>query len=402
MRSSPCFDEPASHGRRDLVGFPPQPRENTGFFEWFTKCFSLVRVNIQATTATPASDPCPAQSAQAQNAAGQSTEMPSFVELLVEAVEPAEVPATDMLAPKMPTNRKAVPAQPKQKDASETTALFFALLPQSMANPEVQAPLTLEAQVGDGTGNSEAQSGKQATAAVEAVEPQAPVMQLETPVAFTADISAPAADAPAPAQAPTTTTQRPKALTTEIPVKAEEAPQAAEKSTPETVATVQQPAPAKVQEQPRQERAAVVAHEAIRDSQPVTEVHADAVPATNKVEEIRIRVQGQDQQNAEVRVQTRGNEVHVAVKTTDAHLTESLRSDLGELVSRLERTGLDARVWQPAMTPATVETERSSQQQSFDDRQEQPQWNFSERQGRDRRRRDQQQQAFENQIEAIA
>jgi hypothetical protein len=62
--------------------------------------------------------------------------------------------------------------------------------------------------------------------------------------------------------------------------------------------------------------------------------------------EIRLEVNGGDQR-VEVRLVERGGEVHVAVRTPDAHLSESLREDLPALSSRLAESGFRTETWRP-------------------------------------------------------
>jgi hypothetical protein len=63
--------------------------------------------------------------------------------------------------------------------------------------------------------------------------------------------------------------------------------------------------------------------------------------------DIKLEVNGGDQR-VEVRLVERGGEVHVAVRTPDAHLASALREDLPALSSRLVESGFRTETWHPA------------------------------------------------------
>ena len=65
------------------------------------------------------------------------------------------------------------------------------------------------------------------------------------------------------------------------------------------------------------------------------------------VREISMRVGGQAQESAHVRVVERGGEVLVSVRTGSEQLARTLNSDLGELAHRLEQTGFQTELWRP-------------------------------------------------------
>ena len=68
--------------------------------------------------------------------------------------------------------------------------------------------------------------------------------------------------------------------------------------------------------------------------------------------DIRLEVQGEDQR-VQVRLVERGGEVHVAVRTPDAHLAETLREDLPGLSSRLTESGFHTETWHPGTSAGT-------------------------------------------------
>ncbi|MCX6622992.1 MAG: hypothetical protein NTY38_18375 [Acidobacteria bacterium] len=345
-----------------------------------------------------APEACPSEPAPQTPAAGsEQGENSSFADLLEEAgAQPAKPTVPGGL---QKTPLKALLPEELQKAQSDAVMMLFFLLPRCTPAAETPLPFNLEISLSGTDGDTEAAAVTAAPA--QAPEAPAPAVSLEAPVAFTADIPMDAPEAPAEAPAPVSEKQA-----TPVRVKAAPAEEAvkAPSETPlpvQAVARVEQPAPPSNTEVKAPADPAPVAHEALRESHSLVDTAGPAVPAAQKVQEISIRVQGQDQHNAEVRVQNRGGELHVAVRTPDARLTESLRSDLGELVSKLERSGMDARVWHPAMTPAASETAQTSHQ-PFEGGREQSRGNQPQRQPRDRRRRNGQQQDFNKQIEAIA
>jgi hypothetical protein len=69
-------------------------------------------------------------------------------------------------------------------------------------------------------------------------------------------------------------------------------------------------------------------------------------PTPAAARDIRLEVNG-GEQRVEVRLVERGGEVHVAVRTPDAHLAETLREDLPALSSRLTESGFRTETWRP-------------------------------------------------------
>jgi hypothetical protein len=56
-------------------------------------------------------------------------------------------------------------------------------------------------------------------------------------------------------------------------------------------------------------------------------------------------------QRAAVRLVERAGEVHIAVRTPDAHLAADLRQDLPTLAAKLEQTGFRTETWHPGTAP---------------------------------------------------
>jgi hypothetical protein len=71
------------------------------------------------------------------------------------------------------------------------------------------------------------------------------------------------------------------------------------------------------------------------------------VPA-QPARQIALRVSDGESSNVDVQVRERAGKVQVAVRTTDSQLSQSLQSDLGDLVSRLESKGYKTEAWTAA------------------------------------------------------
>jgi hypothetical protein len=63
------------------------------------------------------------------------------------------------------------------------------------------------------------------------------------------------------------------------------------------------------------------------------------------------------QGRAEVRILDRGGEVSVAVRTPDPQLASSLRQNLDDLTSRLERQGFQTELWRPTASQSSAQSE---------------------------------------------
>jgi uncharacterized membrane protein YgcG len=71
------------------------------------------------------------------------------------------------------------------------------------------------------------------------------------------------------------------------------------------------------------------------------------------VREFTVRITDPQARAADVRVVDRGGELHVAVRSGDPGLADSLRSDLSNLVSRLDRNAVHAEIWRPDVRPSS-------------------------------------------------
>ncbi len=108
-------------------------------------------------------------------------------------------------------------------------------------------------------------------------------------------------------------------------------------------------------------------------AEPVTTIREPAAPVTlpsSPQSEISIRVGGNGQAGVDVRVVERQGSVHVAVRTHDASLSQNLRGELNDLVSRLEDRGLKTEMWAPSdATSLRVNGDREAGETRSDTRQ---------------------------------
>jgi len=115
----------------------------------------------------------------------------------------------------------------------------------------------------------------------------------------------------------------------------------------------------------------------------VPETAAHEAPVAGSARDIALRLNASDNSAVEVRLSERAGEVHVAVRSADPSLTESVRARLPELVDRLNARGFETEIWRPEQPAAA---ERGGSHPNPDSQREQP----SEQQpGNGRQKRDQ-------------
>jgi len=71
--------------------------------------------------------------------------------------------------------------------------------------------------------------------------------------------------------------------------------------------------------------------------------------------------------DVEVRVEQSAGQVQVTVHSSDEHLTQNLRDQLGDLVTRLEHGGYNAETWHPAGNAPAAETVRAAAESAWQD-----------------------------------
>jgi hypothetical protein len=78
--------------------------------------------------------------------------------------------------------------------------------------------------------------------------------------------------------------------------------------------------------------------------EPSTPVPAPAAPVAH---DIKLELNGGGGQRVEVRLTERDGDIHVAVRSPDARLSDAMRADLPALAAKLEQSGFRADGWQP-------------------------------------------------------
>ncbi|MDX2121767.1 MAG: flagellar hook-length control protein FliK [Gemmatimonadota bacterium] len=126
-------------------------------------------------------------------------------------------------------------------------------------------------------------------------------------------------------------------------------------------------------------------------SAPVADLPPAAPPEA--AAEISLRVDAPDRDPVEVRVRESGGAIEVAVRATDAGTATTLRSELSELVDRLEQSGYQSDAW----VPGPEGTEAAAGNAGADDTGRDPEpGRQAEQQGRDgRQQREDREQAEE-------
>jgi hypothetical protein len=94
-------------------------------------------------------------------------------------------------------------------------------------------------------------------------------------------------------------------------------------------------------------------------------IEAPAAPQTSG-RDITVRVPDSTERGTDVRFLERGGEVHVSVRTSDTEMAQTLRGGLGDLVGRMEHTGIRTEVWKPGQDATPSQSD--SRQQSFEQR----------------------------------
>jgi len=90
--------------------------------------------------------------------------------------------------------------------------------------------------------------------------------------------------------------------------------------------------------------------------QPLIETPAQA---TGSGHDITIKLPDASERGMDVRFVERGGEVHVAIRTSDGEMAQTLRSGLNDFVGRMDHAGIRAEVWRPG---AEASSSQNSQQ----------------------------------------
>jgi hypothetical protein len=93
----------------------------------------------------------------------------------------------------------------------------------------------------------------------------------------------------------------------------------------------------------------------------VSEDQKNTATRTQPVHEISLKVANSSSTQLDIHVVERGGNVRVAVRTQDQELTQSLQTNLGELVGRLEQKGYKTETWVPVaqLSPSAAPAQAS-------------------------------------------
>jgi hypothetical protein len=127
------------------------------------------------------------------------------------------------------------------------------------------------------------------------------------------------------------------------------------------------PAAASSTEAPRNATAAgpSTSTQAASQMEPLIETPAPAATAGSG-HDITIKVPDATERGMDVRFVERGGEVHVAIRTSDSEMAQTLRNGMNDFVGRMEHAGIRAEVWRPG-------ADASPSQNPQDDARQQPQ-----------------------------
>ena len=116
---------------------------------------------------------------------------------------------------------------------------------------------------------------------------------------------------------------------------------------------------------------------------------------------ISLRVTESGDQRVDLKITERQGEVHVAVRAADADLAGSLRENLGELVHKLEQSGLRAESWQPTQstTASGNHMDRQADKESGGGQRSGQEQQHHSRDGRQDRRQDPERRRWIDEIE---
>lgn len=105
--------------------------------------------------------------------------------------------------------------------------------------------------------------------------------------------------------------------------------------------------------------------QAASQMEPLIETSAPAATAGSG-HDITIKVPDSTERGMDVRFVERGGEVHVAIRTSDGEMAQTLRNGMNDFVGRMEHAGIRAEVWRPG-------ADASPSQNQQDDSRQQPQ-----------------------------
>ena len=329
------------------------------------------------TIAAPsAPQPAPASQDPAPPPAQPESNGESFSSALQQSMPPQQ-PAPQ---PKGSTKKSSAEEKPAQKLKEETASDPARTFPTLMVPPAI--PFQVEE-------SDLAPVSAQLAAATEEIPEKLQIASSSMPTVTPSDAPAgkaaelgfaarllsqesqaqPSSPQPAPKHAPEVAGQPQQAAQT-TPVKTEKTEEAspaakvsaAYRSTLSEIPVLSQSTPARGESAGRIQEPAKLDSATARlqvASEPAAEPSAPSGP----LRQITMHVADPAQGRAEVRILDRGGEVSVAVRTPDPQLASSLRQNLDDLASRLERQGFQTELWRPTTEPASAQADLNRQGQ---------------------------------------
>ena len=210
-------------------------------------------------------------------------------------------------------------------------------LPEPNGNESRGNTGTVEAQPNQATGGMNALAGRPAAAPPRLTSPGGTLPPAKSSLAATS----PAATSPAatsPATSPTTLSQAMQAASSQATSSQATPLQTSVQGVPSPVPLSQTNLP---QATPPQTTATQTAMTAL-------EPQVSTVPKPPAATQISLQLTGEGSTKVNIDLSERAGKVQVAVRTADPDLTKSMRTDLGDLVERLESKGFKTEAWVPA------------------------------------------------------
>ncbi len=104
---------------------------------------------------------------------------------------------------------------------------------------------------------------------------------------------------------------------------------------------------------------ASMASQAATQMQPLIEMPAQPQGSGH---DITIKLPDASERGMDVRFVERGGEVHVAIRTSDGEMAQTLRSGLNDFVGRMDHAGIRAEVWRPGAEASSSQQDATRQQ----------------------------------------
>lgn len=115
-----------------------------------------------------------------------------------------------------------------------------------------------------------------------------------------------------------------------------------------------QPAPSQLASSPSSNQTAASRHSDLPSTKGTGDIDFNPGPQARPARQISLKLTSEDATRVSVDVSEKGGKVQIAVRSADPELTKSLRSDLGDLVGRLEGKGFKTEAWVPTAARHTL------------------------------------------------